>query len=308
MLSLKHITKSFGDTVAVNDISFEIKPGEVVGFLGPNGAGKTTTMRMIAGVLEQDSGTIELNNISTRKDPVALKQRLGYMPENNPLYDDMLVSEYLAFAAQLKFDRKDRDQQKKAVDKAVKETGIEEVYHRPISDLSKGYKQRVGLAQAIMHTPELLILDEPTEGLDPNQRVSIRDLIKNLGGNRTVLLSTHVLQEVTATCDRVIIINNGAIVADSTTQELIHNAQGQQRITIEAEGLDDARTLESVEGVSKVVSHKKHGSRMMCELSAASSQDPRGSIFDLAKKQGWRIWDMHLESVSLEDVFRELTQ
>jgi len=290
---------------AVDSVSFQVEAGEVVGFLGPNGAGKTTTMRMIATLLDPDSGEITLDDKNIRDNSLFIRQKLGFMPENNPLYDDMLTSEYLNYVADLK-GLKGNDRLR-AIDEVVKETGIAEVFYKPISELSKGYKQRVGLAQAIMHKPDILILDEPTEGLDPNQRVGIRNLIKGLGADRTIILSTHVLQEVTATCSRVIIINQGKIVADGTTDELIRKAQGKRLITLGAEGLTDTARLAAIEGIEKVAEKERRDTKATFELSVVGDTDPRLKIFDLANNENWKIWELHQESVSLEDVFRELT-
>ena len=227
------------------------------------------------------------------------------MPENNPLYDDMLTSEYLNYVADLKELK--GNERLRAIDEAVKETGIAEVFYKPISELSKGYKQRVGLAQAIMHKPDILILDEPTEGLDPNQRVGIRNLIKGLGKDRTIILSTHVLQEVTAMCSRVIIINQGKIVADGTTDELIRKAQGKRLIRLGAQGLTDTSRLAAIEGIESVTEKERRDAKGTFELSVVGEVDPRLYIFDLANQEGWKIWELHQEQLSLEDVFRELT-
>ncbi len=304
MLEINNISKEFFGKKVVNDVSFRVSSGEVVGFLGPNGAGKTTTMRMIATLLEAESGTITFNDKNIRDNPMYIRERLGYMPENNPLYEGMLVSEYLEYVADLKGLRKiDKTQ---AIKRAVGEVEIEDVYHKPIIELSKGYKQRVGLAQAIMHKPDLLILDEPTEGLDPNQRVSIRNLIKNLGKNHTVIISTHVLQEVTATCSRIIIINDGKIVADGKTEDLIAGAQGKRTIHLEAEGVsvDALMTLKGVENVKE----KTTGQKTFFDISVAGDLDIRADIFDTVKGCGGRIWELRQERGSLEDVFRELTK
>lgn len=307
MLELKNIKKQFGDTKAVDDVSFSVKTGEIVGFLGPNGAGKTTTMRMIATLLEPDEGDILFDGEHIRKNPQDVRARIGFMPENNPLYDDMLVSEYLEHITALRMKKATKVEREQAIKKVVEETEINDVYFKPITDLSKGYKQRVGLAATMVHTPDLLILDEPTEGLDPNQRVGIRDLIKNLGGNRTVMLSTHVMQEVAATCDRVIIINNGKVVADSPVEGLIAQTKGSHIITLEAEGLTDTTSLESLKGVGKITHKEAENGRVILELTASVKHDPRGDIFDLAKKDHWRIWELHKQETTLEEVFRELT-
>ncbi len=307
MLELKNVKKQFGETVAVDNVSFLVKPGEIVGFLGPNGAGKTTTMRMISTLLEPDEGNILFEGNNIHKNSLAIRSRLGFMPENNPLYDDMLVFEYLEYVASINMKGENSSSRKKAIEKVVEETEIQEVYFRQIDNLSKGYKQRVGLAATMVHTPDLLILDEPTEGLDPNQRLGIRDLIKNLGGKRTVILSTHVMQEVAATCDRVIIINKGKVVADSSVAELIIKTKGSRIITLEAEGLKNTASLEAVKGVGKITHKEDKDGHVLLELTASEKMDPRGAIFDLAKKDHWRIWELHQKETTLEEVFRELT-
>ncbi len=304
MLKLDNITKEFSGKKVVDSVSFEITTGEVVGFLGPNGAGKTTTMRMIATLLEAESGSIFFDGNNTREHPEKIRKHIGYMPENNPLYEGMLVSEYLDYVADLKgINKKEKH---KSIRQAVGEVGIDDVFHKQISELSKGYKQRVGLAQAIMHKPDLLILDEPTEGLDPNQRVSIRNLIKSLGEHHTVILSTHVLQEVAATCSRIIIINNGKIVADDKTENLISKAQSNRIVCLEAEGVgkDD---IMSIDGVGSVKEASVNG-RIKFEISVTEDIDIRPDVFDVVKKNNGRIWELHQVQGSLEDVFRDLTK
>src|SRR5882724_10793962 len=233
-LSVSDVSKRFGGVTAVDHVSFAVDRGQVVGFLGPNGAGKSTTMRMITQYYEPDTGTITIDGSPLADAARAAKRRIGYLPENNPLYEDMLVHDYLAFIADLR--ELAGLPRRQAMDAAVTATGIETVYYRPIAELSKGFRQRVGLAQAILHRPDLLVLDEPTEGLDPNQRVEIRRLIGHLGRDRTVLLSTHVLSEVEHTCSRLLIINKGKLAADGPVGELIHRAKGATTITVEIQG------------------------------------------------------------------------
>src|SRR3954471_18422552 len=233
LLSLEQVSKHFGGVPAVDDVSFAVDRGQVVGFLGPNGAGKSTTMRMITQFLEPDAGSIRMEGTPLAEAGREAKRRIGYLPENNPLYGEMLVSEYLDFVGRLRQLGADR---RSATEEAVTATGIESVFHRPIGELSKGFRQRVGLAAAILHRPDLLVLDEPTEGLDPNQRVEIRRMIAQLGRERTVVLSTHVLPEVQFTCSRLLIINRGRIVADGPVEELVSRARGGTRITVEVAG------------------------------------------------------------------------
>src|SRR5260370_11813328 len=232
LLAATGISKRFGGVTAVDQVSFAVDRGQVVGFLGPNGAGKSTTMRLITQYYEPDSGTITLDGIPLAEAAREAKRRIGYLPENNPLYGDMLVNESLAFIADLR--ELAGPGRRQALDAAVAATGIESVYYRPIGELSKGFRQRVGLAQAILHRPDLLVFDEPTEGLDPNQRVEIRRLIGELGKDHTVILSTHVLSEVQHTCSRVLIISRGKIVADGPVDQLIQRAEGAVEIAVEA--------------------------------------------------------------------------
>lgn len=306
MLSLKEVTKGFSGHLAVDRVSFNVAPGEVVGFLGPNGAGKTTTMRMIASLLEPDAGEILLDGQNIQIEPLFIKRRLGFMPENNPLYQDMLVFEYLDFVASA--HRLKSRQKQQALTRAVEETGISQVYSQPIGELSKGYKQRVGLAAAIIHQPDILILDEPQEGLDPNQRTEIRKLIKKLGTERTVILSTHVLPEVTAVCDRVIIINKGRIVADAAVDELTKQAEGKCIITLGAVGLTDTASLQDLPEVEAVRLKIKQNDQAVYELTATGDKDLRLTLFDLAKENNWRIFELHQETLSLEEVFKKLTK
>src|SRR6266576_3827093 len=248
-LSVSDVSKQFGGVTAVDHVSFAVDRGQVVGFLGPNGAGKSTTMRMITQYYEPDTGAITLDGVPLADASRAAKRRIGYLAENNPLYEDMLVHDYLAFIADLR--QLEGLPRRQALDAAVTATGIESVYYRPIAELSKGFRQRVGLAQAILHRPDLLVLDEPTEGLDPNQRVEIRRLIGALGRDRTVILSTHVLSEVQHTCSRLLIISRGKIVADGPVDRLIQQAEGAVEIAVEAAGAGVAEALGQLPGVRR---------------------------------------------------------
>ncbi len=309
MIALENVTKSFGPTVAVDDVSFNVDRGEVVGFLGPNGAGKSTTMRLITNFLEPESGAVKIDGTDVREDPVAARRRIGYLPENNPLYTDMLVSEYLAFVGSLR--GVSGGGPGSALDDAVQATGIAEVYYRPIDELSKGYRQRLGLAAAILHRPDFLILDEPTEGLDPNQRQEIRKLIREIGRERTVLLSTHVLPEVEETCRRIIVIHDGSIVADGTTEELMSRAQDTstgRTVIVEARGQgieSEVLKLPNVDGVSD---RDEHDGRTRLVLQVGSGPDPRPEIFRLAAARGWELWELYEEAASLQDLFGRLTR
>lgn len=310
LLALDSVTKRYGAVTAVDRVSFSIDRGQVVGFLGPNGAGKSTTMRMITQYHEPDGGTILFDGVPLAEAAREAKRRVGYLPENNPLYTDMLVAEYLRFVGRL------RDlggvELARGIDEAVVATGIEGVFHRPIGELSKGYRQRVGLAAAILHRPDLLVLDEPTEGLDPNQRVEIRRLIGDLGKDRTVLLSTHILSEVQHTCSRLLIINRGRLAADGPMDELLTRAGGQVHIAVEVEGAGAPERLGTLPGVVTVApvggedAAAQNGRRRL-RLTAAASTDLRPEIFRLAAQSGWTLYELHQEAGSLEDLFRQLT-
>lgn len=304
-LSVDRISKRFGGITAVDQVSFGVDRGQVVGFLGPNGAGKSTTMRMITQFYEPDEGTIRLDGVPLETAGREAKRRIGYLPENNPLYTEMLVSEYLDFVARLReIPPHDR---RRSIDEAVAATGLGGVFHRPIGELSKGFRQRVGLAAAILHRPDLLVLDEPTEGLDPNQRVEIRRLIGELGRDRTVILSTHVLSEVEHTCSRLLVISRGRLVADGPVAELLGRAQGAGRITVEASGGDVAARLSALEGAAAVNVHDQVDGRIRVSVATTGAGDLRPRIFELAKTAGWTLYELHYEAGSLEDLFRELT-
>ena len=304
MISVEGVTKRYGPIVAVDGATFEVDRGEVVGFLGPNGAGKTTTMRMLTGTLQPDEGEIRFDGTPIGDDLTAAKSRVGYLPEANPLYDDMLVCEFLEYVARLR--GLDDDSARSGIGRAVEETGLEDVFFRPISEISKGYRQRTGMAGAILHEPEILVLDEPTEGLDPNQRVEIRKLVNSLGTERTVILSTHVMQEVEATCDRLLIISNGAIAADGTVAQLMDAARGVTRYTVEAEGDGVVETLHGLPGVTDQSSEPVNG-RLRVHLEASGDHELRPEIFRLATEHGWVLWELTRERATLEELFHELT-
>ena len=304
MISVEGVTKRYGPITAVDGASFTVDRGEVVGFLGPNGAGKTTTMRMLTGTLQPDEGTIRFDGTPIGENLTAAKSRVGYLPEANPLYDDMLVCEFLEYVARLRGI--DDVAARTAIGRAVEETGLEEVFFRPIGEISKGYRQRAGMAGAILHEPEILVLDEPTEGLDPNQRVEIRRLVNSLGSERTVIMSTHVMQEVEATCDRLLIISRGAIAADGTVAELMDAARGVSRYTVEAAGEGVAEALAGLPGVSDHAVKTVDG-RVRVRLDAASDRELRPDIFRLATERDWVLWELRRERATLEQVFRELT-
>jgi ABC-2 type transport system ATP-binding protein len=304
LLKLDRVSRRFGPVTAVDEVSFSIGRGEVVGFLGPNGAGKSTTMRMINQYLDPDEGVISFDGVPLEHAREGAKRRIGYLPENNPLYPEMLVAEYLAFIARLR--QLDAAEQRRSTDEAVQATAIASVYHRPIAELSKGYRQRVGLAAAILHRPDLLVLDEPTEGLDPNQRVEIRRLIGDLGRDRTVLLSTHVLPEVEQTCSRLLIISRGRLAADGPVAELIRRAHGATSVTLEAAGDGVAAAAGALPGVTEVAPLASRDGRTRVRLTV-TGEDPRPALFRLAVARGWTLYELHQESGNLEDLFRELT-
>lgn len=307
MIEIKNITKKFEEKLAVNDLSLTIKKGEVVGFLGPNGAGKTTTMRIITGFMIPDSGEVLIEKQSVLGNPVLFKSFIGYMPENNPLYKDMLVKDSLEYVLDLHNVAK--EERKKRLNEVVKATHLQNVYYRPISELSKGYKQRVGLAQVLIHDPKILILDEPTEGLDPNQRSEIRELIKKIGKERTVIVSTHVMQEVEAMCDRIVIINEGKVIADGERSEIL-KMKGKSNVIkltlrtgkskVKKEDFKDIKT-KSIE----IRSFNKEFSEL--EI-VTTDQDFFEKVNKKAQEKGWTIYELSQKTQNLEDVFRELTQ
>ncbi|GAB4336706.1 MAG: ATP-binding cassette domain-containing protein [Flammeovirgaceae bacterium] len=300
------LTKKYGAQTAVDNISFEIKTGEVVGFLGPNGAGKSTTMKIITGFMTANEGDVRLNNFSVREQPEEVKKRIGYLPEHNPLYLDMAIADYLRFSAEI------QGVEKSIIGKRVKEMvercGLTPERYKKIGQLSKGFRQRVGLAQALIHNPEVLILDEPTTGLDPNQIIEIRKLIKELGKEKTVILSSHILSEVEATCDRILIINKGKIVADGTANTLRTQAQGKEMLTvgIEAPNLQEIQSalleLPTVESLKALESKNAY-----FQIVSKPDMSSRKQIFELCVKKNWYLTELHGTETSLEDVFRELT-
>jgi ABC-2 type transport system ATP-binding protein len=306
MLTVDHISKSFGDVKAVNDLTFSVKKGEIVGLLGPNGAGKTTTMRIMSGFLSPDSGDVKVDDISVMEDPIKAQSIIGYLPENNPLYKDMLVGELLNFSADLK--KMTNSEKKDALDFAVSSVNIEDVYYRVISELSKGYKQRVGIALALLHKPEILIMDEPTEGLDPNQRGEIRQLIKKLSKNHTIIVSTHVMQEVEAICSRMVIITGGKKVADGSVDELSQGAKSEKVIYVEIQGDKVEDALKKVEGVKELEFLSSADSNVVqAKMTTGLTVSVQPEISKLAGKHGWTIWRLNEEKQQLEEIFKELT-
>ena len=308
MIQLQDVTKRYGDALALKGISTEIRKGEIVGFLGPNGAGKTTTMKLITGYLAPTSGTITVDGLDVLKDSVEVRRRIGYLPENAPVYTDMIVSEYLAFMGEA------RGLSGAALSEAIRRVaglcGLSARLGQSIGALSKGYRQRVGLAQALIHDPPILVLDEPTTGLDPNQIVEIRSMIKEIGAQKTVILSTHILPEVEATTDRVLIISDGKLVADGTTEE-IKATQGGGRISLQVEATEpvDAvvKAASAVPGVRAARVIGGEGGVHRLSLGVDGGADVSRALFRLAVSKGWILLEMHREAAGLEAIFQSLT-
>ena len=305
MIEIEGLTKSFGSVKAVDNISLTISKGEVIGFLGPNGAGKTTTMRLITGFLSPDAGTVKVNGIPVETNRIEAQKYIGYLPENNPLYKDMLVSEFLDFSADLKDIPPSK--RRSAFDFVVEAVNIGDVFYRPISELSKGYRQRVGIASALLHEPPILIMDEPTEGLDPNQRTEIRALIKKLAQDHTIIVSTHVMQEAQAVCNRLVIINKGRIVADGTSEELSRATQNKRTILIDMEGRDVEPLLRNMTGVEDMIIESIDGERVRAKIVTDSSVEIQPELSRLAATHGWIIWKLAEEEHRLEEIFHRLT-
>jgi len=301
MIEIKNITKRFGDFVAVNDLSFSIKPGEVVGFLGPNGAGKSTTMKMLTGFLSASSGSISINGLNIENDALAIKQGLGYLPEGAPAYGDMTVLQFLSFIADVRGLTGRKKQARMA--RVIKNVELTSVLDKSIENLSKGFKRRVGLAQAIIHDPKVLILDEPTDGLDPNQKHHVRELIKNLAKDKIVIISTHILEEVTAVCNRAVIISNGSKIFDGTPQQLQEKSSYHHAVTIElTQTVENANELSTLANVASVVEEPNK-----VTVLAKSGQNIFTSVYDKVQSLGWTFDAIYSEKGRLDDIFRELT-
>lgn len=298
-VKVEQLTKVYGTQKAIDQISFEAKKGEVLGFLGPNGAGKTTTMKILTGFIPPTEGTAEVCGLSVLEEPLAVRRKIGYLPEHNPLYKDMYVKEYLRFVAGMYQLSKPKDR----IAEMVEMTGLEREQHKPIGALSKGYRQRVGLAQAMLHDPEVLILDEPTSGLDPNQLAEIRALIKKVGEEKTVIFSTHIMQEVQAICDRVVIIRQGELVANDTIDKLGTQVESGAIITLGLQQDIKEKELLSIKGVHVV---KSLGNKRW-EIRAKKGKDIRPDIFHHAVAQQWVILELVQTQLSVEDVFVKLT-
>ena len=298
-IEVKDLTRLYGEQRAIDHISFSVSPGEIVGFLGPNGAGKSTTMKILTGCLKPSGGKAFMNGVDVKAFPVQTKKMTGYLPESNPLYGDMYIREYLSFIA----DIHQLAAKKEKINAIIEQVGLGPEAEKKINQLSKGYRQRVGLAAALIHTPEVLILDEPTTGLDPNQIVEIRDVIRNYGRNKTVLFSSHILQEVEAICDRVIIINKGKIIADDNLRELRKKQTGKfiKVVLKEAVEPDRFQGLSQLRGISKT-------SDFEWELEAADPELLKKQLLSLSLQNNWNIVSLQSENRSLEDIFRGLTK
>ena len=307
MIEVQHLTKRYGPVTAVDDISFRVERGEILGFLGPNGAGKTTTMRILTGYMPATEGKAIVAGFDVFDQPVEAKRRTGYLPETPPLYPDMSVLEYLQFVAKVKgvpgSERRER------IQSVMRRTRIDDMANRLCAKLSKGYKQRVGLAQALIHNPDVLILDEPTAGLDPKQIIETRQLIKELAGDHTIVLSTHILPEVSQTCQRVVIINKGRVVAVDTPDNLTARLRGSETmyLQVDAMGSDAAATLQRVPGVTRVVEAERRDGAAGFEVESEQGRDVRRDLARAIVNSGWGLLELRPLRVSLEDVFLSLT-
>jgi ABC-2 type transport system ATP-binding protein len=312
MITVKGLTKRYARTIAVDNISFEVQKGQIVGFLGPNGAGKTTTMRILTCFLPPTAGSATVAGFDVLEQPMEVKRRIGYLPETPPVYPEMEICEYLDFVGRLKGISSAN--LSKRVDEVCERCAIADVKKKLIGKLSKGYRQRVGLAQAIIHNPDVLILDEPTAGLDPKQINETRDLIKALAGDHTIILSTHILPEVEQTCEQVIIINQGKLVATDSVHNLQNRARGAGSVLVEVEGRDGAlpansvqQRLEQVPGVSRVVFKETYDNRSLFEVESLKDRSVRGDVARAVVESGWNLNELRSASRSLEEIFLQLT-
>jgi ABC-2 type transport system ATP-binding protein len=309
MIEVQHLTKRYGPVTAVDDVSFKVEKGEILGFLGPNGAGKTTTMRVLTGYMPANEGKAVVAGYDVFTNPLDAKRRTGYLPETPPLYPDMTVREYLTFVARIKFGRAmTKSERQQRVDQAMRRAHVDDMANRHCGKLSKGYRQRVGLAQALIHDPEVLILDEPTAGLDPKQIIETRDLIRSLAGDHTIILSTHILPEVAQTCQRVVIINKGKVVAVDTPENLTHQLKGAATLYVQVDG--DGRevdALTSVPGVRHVSVADRHPSFVGYEIEAEANIDVRRDVARAIVDRGWGLLELRPMRMSLEEIFLQLT-
>ncbi|HAK54371.1 MAG TPA: MFS transporter [Acidobacteria bacterium] len=307
MIEVSHLTKSYGSVTAVDDISFRVEPGEILGFLGPNGAGKTTTMRVLTGYMPATEGRAVVAGFDVFEQPIEAKRRIGYLPETPPLYPEMTVHEYLSFVARIKgVPGGEREQR---VNSSMERTRIDDMAGRHCGKLSKGYRQRVGLAQAILHNPEVLILDEPTAGLDPKQIIETRELVKELAGDHTIILSTHILPEVSQTCQRVVIINRGRVVAEDTPDNLTARLRGAETVLLEIDtnGADPAPALSAVDGVTRVTATPGATGLSKTEVETVQGRDLRRDLARAVVTNGWGLLELRSMRMSLEEIFLHLT-
>jgi ABC-2 type transport system ATP-binding protein len=308
MIEVQHLTKRYGPFTAVDDVSFSVQKGEILGFLGPNGAGKTTTMRVLTGYMPATDGTAQVAGYDVFKNPIEAKRRTGYLPETPPLYPDMTVREYLTFVAKIKAGNLSKAERAERVTTSMKKTHVDDMANRHCSKLSKGYKQRVGLAQALIHDPEVLILDEPTAGLDPKQIAETRDLIRGLAGNHTIVLSTHILPEVSQTCQRVVIINRGKIVAVDTPDNLTHQLKGSATLYVQVEApATAADTLRALPGVRSVSLVDEVAGLTGFEIESEAQSDIRRDVARTVVNAGWGLVELRPSRLSLEEIFLQLT-
>ncbi len=298
-IKISNITKIYGKQKALDNINIEIQKGEIVGLLGPNGAGKSTLMKIISCYIPPNSGQVEVMGHSIYEEPLKIKELIGYLPENNPLYNEMYVKEYLNFLAGI-FHIKNK---KERISEIIELTGLQKEQHKKIAALSKGYKQRVGLAQAFIHNPEVLILDEPTSGLDPNQLIEIRNLIKDVGADKTVLFSSHIMQEVEAVCDRILIINEGKLIADSPKNEIRKLWKDKEILIVEFKEELDVTKLKQIIGIEHI--EKFSGTKYRLKIDG--KEDIRPMIYDFAKRENLTLIGLQSEEISLEHVFQSLT-
>jgi ABC-2 type transport system ATP-binding protein len=307
MIEVQHLTKRYGPVTAVDDVSFRVEKGEILGFLGPNGAGKTTTMRVLTGYMPATDGTATVAGFNVFTHPIDAKKRTGYLPETPPLYPEMTVREYLNFVARIKLGQANKAERAARVDAAMRRTHVDDVANKHCAKLSKGYRQRVGLAQAVLHDPEVLILDEPTAGLDPKQIMETRELIRGLAGSHTIILSTHILPEVEQTCQRVVIINKGRVVAVDTPKNLTHQLKGASTLYVQVEGDGTAAdVLSGVPGVGQVREADRHERYVGYEIE--STKDIRRDVARAIVNKGWGLLELRPKRLGLEEVFLQLTE
>jgi ABC-2 type transport system ATP-binding protein len=308
MIEVQHLTKRYGPVTAVDDVSFRVEKGEILGFLGPNGAGKTSTMRVITGYMPPSDGKVVVAGYDVFTHPIEAKKRTGYLPETPPLYPDMTVREYLRFAARIKIGHLTKAERESRVAQVMKKAHVDDMAGRQCGKLSKGYRQRVGLAQALIHEPEVLVLDEPTAGLDPKQITETRDLVRGLAGDHTIILSTHILPEVAQTCTRVVIINKGRVVAVDTPENLTHQLKGTAVLYVQVGGTHDAaEALRRVPGVTDVRRADQHADFSGYEIESEPHRDVRTDVAKAVVHAGWGLLELRPMRLSLEEIFLQLT-